>query len=210
MVGVDDASDASNEESVIILAQFNDADLVQDDFAKRRPINSNLVLLTSQSTVDLFSNPDHITNIRPVTMPIHVPCSNGTLATNAEADFRDTPVYFDSRGIANILSLYHLGQKFWVTYNSLDRGGVFRVHTAKGVVEIKLTSKGLRALNLKDNPEVADILVNNADLAFPLSHQTPVTTVRNNYKGYTKRQIKQAIAACCLMGMIESPSEQDI
>jgi hypothetical protein len=107
MAGVDDASDASNEESVIILAQFNEAILVKDDSAaKHHPINTNLVLLDSQSTVDLFSNPDHVTNIRPATTPTRVHCNKGTLATNKEADFGDTPVNFDSRGIANILSLY--------------------------------------------------------------------------------------------------------
>jgi hypothetical protein len=79
----------------------------------------------------------------------------------------------------------------------------------KGVVKFKPTSKGLHTLNLKDNPEAAYILVIVADLAFLLSQQTPVSTVCTNYEGYTKRQIQQAIAACHLMGMIASPSEQD-
>jgi hypothetical protein len=46
-----------------------------------------------------------------------------------EADFGNTPVYFDSRGIVNVLSLYQLGQKFKVTYNSTNREGVFKVFT---------------------------------------------------------------------------------
>ncbi len=142
-------------------------------------------------------------------MPIRVHCNKGTLATNKEADFGNTSVYFNSRGIASVLSLYCLGQKFRGTYNSLDRGSFFELHKAKRVVEFKPTSKGLHALNLKDNPEAAYILVNDADLAFPLSHQTPVTTVCNDYDSFTKRQIEQAIAACHLMGMIASPSEQD-
>jgi hypothetical protein len=40
----------------------------------------------------------------------------------------------------------------------------------KGVAEFKPTSKGLHTLNLKDNPEATYILVNDVDLAFPLSH----------------------------------------
>jgi hypothetical protein len=67
-----------------------------------------------------------------------------------EADFGDTPVYFDSHGIANVLSLYHLCQKFWVTYNSSNCGGVFHAHTKKGIFEFKPIPKGLHALNLKD------------------------------------------------------------
>ena len=75
----------------------------------RRPISSDLLLLDSQSTVHLFSQPDHVHNIRPATTPIRVHCNKGTLETTQEADFGNTPVYFDSRGIANVLSLYQLG-----------------------------------------------------------------------------------------------------
>jgi hypothetical protein len=74
------------------------------------PISSDLLLLDSQSTVHLFSQPDHVHNIRPATNPIRVHCNKGTLETTQEADFGDTPVYFDSRGIANFLSIYQLGQ----------------------------------------------------------------------------------------------------
>ncbi len=99
------------------------------------------------------------------TTPIHVHCKKGTLATTKEADFGDTPVYFDARGIANVLSLYHLGQKIHITYDSQDRGGIFKVLTPHGVVEFKPTEKGLHALNLK-NPEAAYLLVNDTDPAF--------------------------------------------
>jgi hypothetical protein len=79
------------------------------------PISLDLLLLDSQSMVHLFSQPDHVQNIRPATTPIRVHCNKGTLETTQEADFGNIPVYFDSRGIANVLSLYQLGQKFKVT-----------------------------------------------------------------------------------------------
>ena len=112
--------------------------------------------------------------------------------TTQEADFGNTPVYFDARGIANVLSLYQLGQHFQVTYDSKDCGGVFKVFTQAGVVEFKPTSKGLHVLNLKENPDAAFILVNDADLAYGKS---PVPTVCQNYEGFTKCQIKQATHA---------------
>ena len=114
-------------------------------------------------------------------------------------------MYFDSRGIANVLSLYRLGQKFCVTYDSKDRGGVFQVWTDKGVVEFTPTPKGLHTLNLKENPDVAYLLVNNADAAY---QDSPVATVWANYEGFTKHQIKQAIKARCLMSMIGAPTER--
>jgi hypothetical protein len=126
--------------------------------------------------------------------------------TTQEADFGDTPVYFDARGIANVLSLYQLGQKFKVTYNSTDRGGVFKVFTQAGVVKFKPTPKGLHVLDLKQNPDAAFLLVNDADLAYGKS---PVPTVRQNYEGFTKRQIQQATHTCRIMGMIGAPTERE-
>jgi len=204
--GQDDASESSDDESILILAQVDEElILTQGDTPARAPIDSNLVLLDSQSTVNLFSRPEHVTNIRPANKPIRVHCNKGTLETTLQADFGDTPVYFDSRGIANVLSLYLLGQKFKVTYDSEDRGGVFKVFTKAGVVEFKPTKKGLHALDITDNPEAAYLLVNDADIAY----DSPVRTVRNNYEGFTKKQIQQATQARRLMGMIGSPTERE-
>ena len=124
-----DASETSDDESVLILTQVGEEIMLTQNEPTRQPIDSDLVLLDSQSTVNLFSHPEHVTNIRPTTKPIRVHCNKGVLVTTQEADFGDTPVYFDPRGIANVLSLYLLGKKFKVTYGSEDRGGVFKVFT---------------------------------------------------------------------------------
>jgi hypothetical protein len=232
----DDASVSSEDDSILIMAQTHDAILplqrksyaetvltqvaasgpsppsAQDEVVlaqdtsqpTRRPISSDLLLLDSQSTVHLFSQPKHVANIRPATNPIKVHCNKGTMDTTQEADFGDMPVYFDARGIANVLSLYQLGQKFKVTYDSTDCMGEFKVFTQAGVVEFKPTPKGLHVLNLKDNPDAAFLLVNDADLAYGKS---PVPTVRQNYEGFTKRQIQQATQARRIMGMIGAPTE---
>jgi hypothetical protein len=175
-------------------------------------IDSNFALLDSQSTVDLFTNPSLVTDICPAMSPIRVHCNKGMLDTTEEANFGDTPVYFDARGIANVLSLYRLGQKFRVTYDSPDHGGVFKVHTSQGIVEFSPTAKGLHALNLRDNPTAAYMLVNNTTLTSdhtPQDHYLHVENVRDNYDGFTKKQIERAIAARRLMGMIASPLECD-
>jgi hypothetical protein len=127
------------------------------------------------------------------------------LETTEEADFGDTPVYFDSRGIVNALSLYQLGQKFKVTYNSTNCGGVFKVFTKAGVIEFAPTVKGLHAINLCENPDTAYLLVNDTNLAF----HSPVQTVRRNYEGFTKKQVQHATLACRIMGMIGAPSERE-
>ena len=45
------------------------------------PISSDLLLFDSQSTVHLFSQPEHVVNIRPATNPIKVHCNKGTMDT---------------------------------------------------------------------------------------------------------------------------------
>ena len=127
------------------------------------------------------------------------------METTQEADFGDTPVYFDSRGVANVLSLYQLGQKFKVTYDSTDRGGVFKVFTKAGVIEFTPTVKGLHAINLRENPDAAYLLVNDADLAF----NSPVQTIRRNYEGFTKKQVQRATLARHIIGMIGAPTERE-
>ena len=136
-------------------------------------------------------------DICPATTPINVHCNKDTLTTNQEADFGNTPVYFDNRGIANVLSPYRLGKKFKVTYDSTDRGGVFKVYTKQGVVEFKPTTNGLHALNLKTNPKSAFLLVNDADLhrSKPEDHQVHVATVHDNFENFSRKQIEGAQAA---------------
>ncbi len=80
-------------------------------------------------------------------------------------------------------------------------------------MELKPTNKGLHALNLKENPEAAYLLLTNSDLYKDQSsipkHEIHETTVHENYEGFTKQQIKNAAHARRLMGMIATPSEQD-
>ncbi len=173
----DDASESSGEGNVLILAQVDhvfvpSATMATPGYQRPPtkegffftqdaatptccPISSNLLLLDSQSMVHLFSQPEHVDTIRPATTPTRIHCNKGTLKTTQEANFCRTPVYFDARGIANVLSLYQFGQKFKVTYDSTNRGGVFKVFTSDGVVKFTPTSKGLHAINRRDNPEAA-------------------------------------------------------
>ncbi len=117
MVDIDETSEASDKLSVIILAQATDnattAHAMQASHPDCHPINSDFVPLDSQSMVDLFSNPKHVKNICPASKPIKVHCNKGSMATTqvAVADFGGTEVYMNTNGIANVLSLFCLGQK---------------------------------------------------------------------------------------------------
>ncbi len=112
--------DASEASSVIILAQAENS-------SDRQPIDPDFVLLDSQSMIDLFSNLKHVQNICPAQLLIKVNCNKGAMST--VADFGDTQVYVNEDSIANVLSLFRLGQKYRITYDSHNRKGVFQVHT---------------------------------------------------------------------------------
>jgi hypothetical protein len=104
VMDADNASQASDESSVIILAQLLDKPIER----YHQPINEDFVLLDSQSTVDLFSNPKHVKNIRPADTPIRVHCNKGTMLTTEQTDFGDTDVYFDANGIAKFFHSFDL------------------------------------------------------------------------------------------------------
>jgi hypothetical protein len=192
---------------VIILAQAENS-------SDRQPIDPDFVLLDSQSMIDLFSNLKHVQNICPAQLLIKVNCNKGAMST--VADFGDTQVYVNEDSIANVLSLFRLGQKYRITYDSHNRKGVFQVHTPWGVVEFHPTSNGLHIVDLKQHPEVAYLLVNDASIdddppppASSPVYQLHINTVCQNFEGYTKKQVQQAARTRCLMGMVACPSERD-
>jgi hypothetical protein len=95
MTESNDASKASDTSSVIILTQQTAC----------HPINPKHLLLDSQSTVNLFSNPKHVNNARQATTPIDVHCNKGSIPTSTVADFGTNEVCINPNGIANVLSL---------------------------------------------------------------------------------------------------------
>ncbi len=191
----DDASVTSNASSVIILTQKT----------MHSSIPPNYLLIDSQSITNLFSIPEHINNVHPAAHPINVRCNKGVMTTSTVADFGSNEVYLNKDGIANVLSLFLLSKTHHITYDSHDHGGVFKVHTSGGLVKFKPTSHGLHALDLHDNPNVAHLLVHST---YPDKDHLHVTTVRENYKGFTPKQIKRAHEARHLMLMTGVPSER--
>ena len=80
-----------------------------------------------------------------------------------------------------------------ITYDSID--GYYVVHTDTGPVCFHKDKQGLPYIDLNSSVyDAATILVQ---------------TVRSNYEGFAKKDIKASKAARQLQGMINSPSEKD-
>ncbi len=85
--------------------------------------------------------------------------------------------------------------KHRVTYDSWDCDGVFKVHTKEGIVEFKLSEKGLHYHDRsKDNSNFECMLVN---------------TVSNEFEGHTKHNIAKAKEAQRLQGMVGNPTDKE-
>ena len=80
-----------------------------------------------------------------------------------------------------------------VTFDSLD--GYFVVHTPGGLVHFTINEHGMPALDLKENPEAACLLLQ---------------MVRSNYEGYTPREVKLARTTREAKAMMASPSDKDM
>ena len=82
-------------------------------------INKDWVLLGNQSTIDLLCNACLITNICQVKTNLNICYNAGSTSTNMLGDLPGygTVWYYDN-GIANILSLYRVAQRFHVSYDS--------------------------------------------------------------------------------------------
>ncbi len=59
--------------------------------------------------------------------------------------------HHNPKSIANVLSLKSMASRHHVTYDSKDRGGVFKVHTPSGVVEFKPSKHGLYYLDMAEH-----------------------------------------------------------
>ena len=64
------------------------------------------ILLDSQSTIGLFYNAKHLTNIRMIDKGIRICCNAGVVTTNMVGDLEGcVTAWYHIRGIASILSL---------------------------------------------------------------------------------------------------------
>jgi hypothetical protein len=108
-------------------------------------VPTSWILLDNQSTVNVFSNKELLTNIRTTDRVMNIRCNACVTRTSMIGDLPgyDGEVWYNPKGIANILSLSDVEKFHQVTYDS-RAGKAFVVHKANSnEPHFKQSEKGL-------------------------------------------------------------------
>ena len=111
------------------------------------------ILLDNQSPVDVFTNRHLLKNIRRAEKHMFIHCTAGVAKTNLVGDLpRYGTVWYHPDGIANILSLSKVKEKYRVTFDS-GINNQFIVHRADGTQRVfQQSSRGLYFLDTSLTP----------------------------------------------------------
>ena len=157
-----------------------------------KKIPDEWILLDSQSTVDIFCDPRLVQNIHRVKERMKIQCNAGTRVTNLVGDLPGYgPVWFDSRAIANVLSLKVVKEKYHIQYNSDEKDGFVVTKSNGERFKFLQSSSGLHYLDTT-NPD-PDKTVNTTLV---------VNTVAENKKNYTNNDYLHALRARELQIMV--------
>jgi hypothetical protein len=155
----------------------------------------NIILLDSQSTMDLFCNPELVHGIHKTRDEMTLQSNGGQMKVHHKAKISSYQheVWFDKDAITNIIALSNLITQYRVTYDSNDKAFVVhRESVNKSNMHFRMHHTGLHYYDPKDD-----------DFTFN------ITTVSENKLNYTKRQLKGAELARTLYANLGYPSMKD-
>jgi hypothetical protein len=153
-------------------------------FLQNSTISHLWVLIDSCSSVNMFANAELLHDIKTTNNPINVHCNAGTVSVSKTGLLGDYPewVWFNPKGIANILSLDNVSKHYRVTMDTNVSNSI-TLHRKEGSLILFFPcSKGLYRYALQQNESLSDFW-------------SMLSTVAGNAKQFTQRQYKNAVLA---------------
>jgi hypothetical protein len=176
---------------------------VKNFAASKHNISQDWILLDNQSTVDVFINPRLVKDVRVTDTIIHIHCHSGTSSTRLQATLSGYgTVWFDPKGIANILSLSNVKDKYRVTFDS-STDDTFYVHKSDGSTRKFVVLQSGGGLNFLDTAKDQKSL---QQIEFIKTGAIMVNTVEQNKTRYSGHDIKRAEHARKTQDLIGRPS----
>jgi hypothetical protein len=159
-------------------------------------LQSNRVYLDTCTTDDIMANGQYLKDIHKSPKPLTMNTNAGSTLTHLQGKLGVLTFWLCPHGIANVVSLRTLEKHFKVQYDSSKEDGAFVCSTPKGdSVTFKRCEKtGFPYIDLDDMDNDAAILM--------------VQTVRENFEGFTRREVERAIAARKAQALAGHPSER--
>ena len=168
---------------------------IQYVFAQRVtvPIPQSWLVLDSAATDTVFSNPELLSDIRMVPIPLNVIGTTGSRQTNLIGDYPGLgTIWLDRHGIANIVSLHQVKQHHHITYDSVTSNQFVMTDTNGNTMRFSESDKGLYYYDTNDHMGLA--LIN---------------TVKDIKARYTDSDYHRALAAHQLQIKIGRPTTKD-
>jgi len=155
-------------------------------------IPKSWILLDNQSTHDVFSNPNLLTDVKCERRSLKIHTQAGRTVTNMKGNLRGYgPVWYCKGGITNILSLAKVQERYRVVFDSKN-GNEFVVAKEDGQVRVfKQSRRGLCFMDTAGQSATSTMLVN---------------TVAKNKAKYTNHDYLRALLARRIQKIIGRPS----
>jgi uncharacterized protein YodC (DUF2158 family) len=172
----------------------NNSKLVQAAGTRIKLDHREVILLDSQSTMDLICNRALVKKTFRASKSMRLKSKGGTMVVTKKAEMAgyNMHVWYDKNAITNILALSNVNKQYRVTYDSDDQMFVVHRESAnKPNMEFRMHESGLHYYD----PRKKEF--------------TFVNTVSGNKEGFTQRQIKGTELARTLYATLSYPSWKD-